>query len=285
VASVLGFEVDKDLLLMNALGLVLILAVVFLSDSLVRVLIGVPFVLLFPGYTLICALFPRKGDLDGVERVALSIGLSLAVVPLMGLVLNYTPWGIRLYPILFSLFLFTLSMSMATAYRRKGLPVEERFVPSISLNVPRLREMNGSDRIMSVGLVACIVVAGGLTAHFASIPRVGERFTEFYVLGPGGKIEGYPTSMMLGESGTVILGVVNHEYDEVAYRIVIRLDGETVGTMGGIELEHEGKWEQNFTFTPDRAGENLKLEFLLYKEGADEPYRSLHLWVTVRPPQ
>jgi len=37
------------------------------------------------------ALFPGKDDLDGIERIALSFGLSIAVVPLMGLALNYTP--------------------------------------------------------------------------------------------------------------------------------------------------------------------------------------------------
>jgi len=31
--------------------------------------------------------------IDGIERVALSFGLSIAIVPLIGLVLNFTPWG------------------------------------------------------------------------------------------------------------------------------------------------------------------------------------------------
>jgi len=35
----------------------------------------------------------REGIDDGIERVALSFGLSIAIVPLIGLVLNFTPWG------------------------------------------------------------------------------------------------------------------------------------------------------------------------------------------------
>jgi uncharacterized membrane protein len=198
------------------------------------------------------------------------------------LALNYTPWGIRLYPILFFLFLFTLSMSIVTAYRRRALPVEERFVPAFSLNLPRWRELSKWDRVMAVGLFAGIVVAGGLTAYFASMPKVGERFTEFYVLGPGGKLEGYPTNMTLGQSGTVILGVVNHEYSEVTYTIVIKLDNKTIGTIDGIKLKNEEKWEQNYTFTPHKTGNKIKLEFLLYRNGVTEPYRELHLWITVK---
>ncbi len=37
------------------------------------------------------AAFSEKNDLDGIERLALSFGLSIAVVPLIGLGLNFTP--------------------------------------------------------------------------------------------------------------------------------------------------------------------------------------------------
>ena len=56
--------------------------------------------------------------MEPLERLALSIGLSLAVVPLIGLVLNYTPWGIRLTPVSISLAIFTEAMA-TIALRRK----------------------------------------------------------------------------------------------------------------------------------------------------------------------
>jgi len=83
-----------------------------------RWILGSLFILFLPGYTLIEALFPKRGDLGGIERFALSIGLSLAVTPLIGLLLNYTPWGIRLNPIVISLTLITLTMSLLAAHRK-----------------------------------------------------------------------------------------------------------------------------------------------------------------------
>jgi hypothetical protein len=68
-----------------------------------RYVLGGVFILFLPGFMLISALYPRSEDLDGLERVALSIGLSLAIVPLVGLALNYTPWGIRLAPIVIAI--------------------------------------------------------------------------------------------------------------------------------------------------------------------------------------
>lgn len=104
-------------------GLVAVtLVVVFTVDSsfllYLRYVLGGFFVLFLPGFMLLSALYPRSGELDALERVALSIGLSLAIVPLIGLVLNYTPWGIRLEPIMISMTLFAEAMAVAVVIRR-----------------------------------------------------------------------------------------------------------------------------------------------------------------------
>lgn len=83
-----------------------------------RYALGSIFVLYLPGYSLIEALYPKKEDLEGLERLALSIGLSLALVPLVGLILNYTPWGIRLEPIIISLVILTFMLSFVAALRK-----------------------------------------------------------------------------------------------------------------------------------------------------------------------
>ena len=64
--------------------------------------------------------YPKKEDLGPLERLALSIGLSLALVPLLGLVLNYTPWGIRLNPIFTGLSLLTLALAAMAVVRKYG---------------------------------------------------------------------------------------------------------------------------------------------------------------------
>ena len=55
-------------------------------------------------------------------------------MPLIGLVLNYTPWGIRLDPILTALSLFVVAMAVLAAARRLLLPVGDRLtVPAGTL--------------------------------------------------------------------------------------------------------------------------------------------------------
>ena len=110
---------------------------------------------------------------------------------------------------------------------------------------------------------------------------MGERFTEFYILGLEGKAENYPREVILGENGSVILGIVNREHGTTEYKVEISIDGEEVGEIGPITLEHEEKWEEEVAFAPARAGQNQKVEFLLYKGGGTEPYQKIHLWIDV----
>jgi len=102
----------------------------FCPWSYLRQVLGIVFVLLLPGYTILKALFPLQvpiktstENLDNIERVALSLGMSIAIVPIIGLILNYTPWGIRLTPIVISLFVLTLiSATIAMARERQAKP-------------------------------------------------------------------------------------------------------------------------------------------------------------------
>ena len=82
-----------------------------------RYVFGSALVLCLPGYSLIEALYPKR-ELDELTRFALSIGLSLALVPLTGLVLNYTPFGIRLFPVAISLAGLTVALLIVAITRK-----------------------------------------------------------------------------------------------------------------------------------------------------------------------
>ena len=276
-----------DLIFVTTLSLSLV-PLVLLTSGAARIILGLAFVLFFPGYALLAALFPRKDALSGIERVGLSFGLSVAVSPLMGLVLNYTPWGIRLIPILVSLLLFILIMCAIAWYRRNRLLPEERFRVRFRLASPfalppqRSLLWRAIDFGLTVILIASVVAAIGTLVYVITTPKVGERFTEFYILGTEGKAGGYPQELSVGEEGKVILGIVNREHLPAVYHVEVVIDGERVKEISPITLSHEEKWEQEVTFTPMRPGENEKVEFMLYKGSGKEPYRSLYLWIDVK---
>ncbi len=279
-------EIRHDLFIIDLLAVLLLGVVYFFPGSVVRVVLGLFFVLFFPGYVLISALFPEKDDLDGIERFALSFGLSIAVVPLIGLALNFTPWGIRLFPILVSLIGFVFLMSFVAYFRRNNVPEVDRFLVAFEFGFSKEGGYSRLDKALTIILVLSILVAVFALVYVIVTPKKGERFTEFYVLGPGRMAEGYPSNMSLGDTSSLVVGVVNHEYEVVRYDLVVTLEGGSLFSLEeegfGFDLGHNETREIDFVFEPQQRGRDMRLEFLLYKnQNFTGPYRDLHLWVSV----
>ncbi len=287
------------------------------SETPLRLLFGLPFLLFLPGYALIAALFPEgKPDadsegagIDGVERVALSIGMSLAAVPLLGVILNFTPWGIRLVPILVVVSLFTVGMVVVGAARRQALPPEERLhVPYREwLETGRKALFSPSSQLdgaLNVLLAASMLLALGAVGYAVMFPPQGESFTEFYILSEDEDGElvaaDYPSEFTLGESQPVVVGIENHEGESVEYSVVVQLqEVETVDNETRIRENEEldrfssptvadgDSWERDHDIQPTMTGEDLRVQYLLYRgEPPSEPseenaYRDLHLWIDV----
>ena len=253
----------------------------------VRIGLGLVFVLFLPGYVLVAALYPRKDDLDLVERLALSLGLSIAIVPLIGLGLNYSPWGIRLNPILAFVTLFIVLAAGVATYRRLILPSDEAMRIPVDLALPKWPRVRLADRLL--GLLLVLALTGlGVGAYFLATSSTGsEEFTEFYVLGPGAKAEGYPRAVDVGDIFTLILGVVNHEGEEASYRVQATIAGRLAASMDGLQLANNERWESPLVLVATPPGSNQKVEFVLYKGEDDVPYRTLHLWLDVEgsPPE
>jgi uncharacterized membrane protein len=288
-----GRKVSSDLFIV--MGLMLLTDIFVLTpginETMLRNIIGLPFVLFLPGYALIAALFPAKSDLDGIDRAALSFGLSIAIVPLIGLGLNYTPWGIRPFPILISLSTFIFIMCGLAYLRRAKLPETETFnisfrATALSLKAEIMENSESKlDRVITVFLILSILLSVATLVFVVVSPKEGEHFTEFYLLGSQRKADNYTTNYILGQTGSVIVGVVNHEYRAVNYTMDVRLENKSLSipeNMKHFTLANNETLEEPVTFTLPFEGQKMKLEFLLYNEtDKSVPYRDLHLWIDV----
>jgi uncharacterized membrane protein len=237
---------------------------------------------------LIFTLFPKKTSIDIIERIALSLGLSIAIVPLIGLGLNYTVFGIRLQPIFFSIFGFIIIIGLIGIYRWSKILPEKRFIISINLSLPKSK--NKIENTLTIVLIALIIIAGATLAYVIINPITGEKFTEFYLLGSKGNASGYPTNLSLDEIANVIIGIANHEYETINYTIEIWLvnqstifnktsnENETIYhnmwfirkinvTLNHLPVEIEQpwtfQWEYNYTFSINKSG-IFKIAFFLY---------------------
>jgi uncharacterized membrane protein len=271
-----------DLLLL--VGLVLLLPGLFLLPiPLLRVPLGLVAVLFAPGYALVAALFPRRDDLDGVARAALSFGLSVAVLPVIALVLNALTWGIRPWPIALSLSLWILLLCSTALWRRRALassgPV---YMPPAIDGLGWWRGLSSRVRAYYIigGLALAAVLIAGTVALL--LPDPTARTTEFYVLGPKGIAENYPREVAPGQEMQVQLGISNREGTRARYRVEVRAEGQLLAQLGPIALEDGATWEAALRYALARAGDDQRIDILLFYNDHPTPYRQLRLWVNVR---
>jgi uncharacterized membrane protein len=262
---------QKILITIVAITLILLPVIAFTTGPL-RIALGIMFIIFFPGYTLLSTIFPKQTDLGNVERLALSLGLSIAIVALIGLVLNYTPWGIELYPIYISITIFIAVTSAVCWYRQRKLPEANRLSVTIKAGLPNWTGMSKLDKGLSISLAVAIVAALACLGYVVATPKQSKKFTEFYILSIEGKAENYPSEVALGKPVNMIIGVINNEYEPASYYVVITIDGLENSQVYIDTLAHEEKWEESVSFVPQVARENSKVEFHLYKNGDTEPY-------------
>jgi uncharacterized membrane protein len=278
---ILKIRIGSGLLPLDLFSGLLAVAIFLFPSHVLRIILGFPFVLFFPGYALLTALYPRQATISGIERIALSFGLSVVVVPLIGLILNYTPLGIGLESVLYSTLAFIVGMSVIAEFRRRRLLPQDRFSLEFYLGMPHPGARRW-DTLLSIVLLVAILGALGVVGYAIAMPKEGQRFTEFYLLGLEGKASDYPATLKVGDEGRVLVGVVNHGRDVIEYHVEVRIDGVKNNEVGPIILKQDEKWEKPVSFSPQAAGLRSKVEFFLYKKGDTEPcVPPLRLWLDV----
>jgi uncharacterized membrane protein len=302
----LKIKLPIDILIIDILSVLLILSIIFIPYSIGKTILGLPFLLLFPGYVLGAVLYPR-GEMDRIEHIALGFGMSVAVTALISLGLNYTSWGIRLEPVLYSIFAFIIIFSLIAFIRRRSYGHRE-LTTVINLKIQEIWQ--GSPLFKTVNIMLIVVILGtvGTVIYTIHEPNVHEKFTEFYILGINGKAEDYPSNftlqngkvlsvqygsniVLISESyGRVTLDIVNHEQQQTSYTVVMQIDGTqtniffqggNVPSLGPIVLAPEQKWDQEIGIIPQHTGNNQEVVLSLYKDGGTMAYLNLHLWINV----
>lgn len=290
--------------------------------STIRIVLAVPLVLVLPGYALLGVLFPRRQEgqrvrrtgtqegratLSHLERFALSLVTSLALIPATAFVLNFTPFGVAPLAVLFAVTALTVGLTVAAYIARVSVPTDRRYRFPLALTggalTSMLRRPDGlstpapfeptseTQRLFNLVFLVGVLVVAGSIGYAAVTPAGGEGpFTEFYLLtktdGGDFRMENLPHQFEQGEPRSLYVAVGNHEGRPIEYTVVVTLAGEQLdqfqvragpGTTNRVKRE----------IVPDRTGQRLRLSFLLYRGAPpqqptrENAYRSVHLWVSV----
>ncbi len=284
-----------DILCCLLYSLLLIPIIILDVNDLLQAILGVPFLFFVPGYLFLMAVAPNhsvKAEIDIVHKIAISIGLSIALVALDGILLFYTPLGFSLTTIVSSLLVIVIICGIVAIYRRKKLQQQNRF--TLTFHLPTFELKSRLDKILFSLLILAILLTICTAALVSFLPTKQESFTEFYILGSSGKTINYPKNLTKGQTANITIGLINQEHKTVDYTIEIWLVNQTLSYDNktnimnttyhemwflnklAVTLNHftqdpdsiwQPQWEYIYTFSVNRTG-RYTLMFLLYTSPA-----------------
>jgi uncharacterized membrane protein len=252
-----------------------------------EMLLEIALLILPPGYCLVAALYPRRDDLDGIERMALCMGINIALVLSTALALRLVSGGMELSSIAIVLAVFVLALTPIAYFRRWALPRRKRFVPGFGLRkYELLADRPGrAGRAPVVLLAISIIISISALGYMVMVPEgmKAEGFTEFYVLGPDGKADSHIVANS-GDVVTAFVGVRNCELRAINYTLRLALNNSELLTKNA-RLEDNATWDQPVNFVLREPGAGQNLQFLLYNgDGDSEPYLVRNLVADVSEP-
>ena len=274
-----------------------------------QVALVVPLVVFLPGYVLVSALFPEGGDneersfkpsenisayaIGGSVRVALAATLSVAIVPMVAALSNFTPWGVRLHPILYGIVIFTAVTGVVAFVRRLRVPAENRYSPGLPglLFSPTDRSNGGLTMALNVGIVISFLLLASSAGFAVLHPPQPKTFTEFYP--QTNKVDGNTQTMYQSDlaSDGVTVNIHNHEGENVQYTVVALLqrveDGKVTDksqfAKKQVTVDAGQKKQVTLTGDPAFTGENVRVQLYLYKGSASgQPDEQARVWPVSR---
>jgi uncharacterized membrane protein len=217
---------------------------------------GILMVLFIPGYALTLAILPH---LDRAAVLLLSLGISISMVILGGLILNYTSQGLRPFSLAVWLGSFSLLACMVAARRRSVAPS----MPAMAA-AGRAVVYDWNWKAVAGFLGAAALIIAAMSIAQASATRAGTTFTQLWAV---------PRA---GESGYVAdIGIGNKETRVMHYTLFAEYRGATMNQWTDITLAPGETWTVSMPVV-ERPREAIV--FLLYRTDAPgEPYRSVQL--------
>lgn len=240
-----------DLRAALAAAVVCAAAALILPWAPLRLLFAAPLALFLPGYAVTAACFARHG-LEPLRFALLSVGLSLAVLALGALPLNYLPGGIAAGWWAAYLVLVVAAAGRGAALRRAS-----------DRRPPRARSIPAWNRSAAVPLgLAGLIAIAALILVFTPLPAHHVKgFTELWMV---------PST----RADVAVVGIASREQGEAEYLIELRVGSrDKPFDVHRVRLRPGQEWRRAIVAPAAFRGHRARVTATLFKTGRTAIYR------------
>jgi len=260
-----------------AFSIVATLVLLALPGGILAYVFGIPFMFFVPGFAVV-RMFFWKGNTPEA-RFVLSLGISILVVVMLGLLLVLTPIGLDQNTTRASLIIFSLAaVASETFWLRADRGVSDRQAPQRSAKPMALD-------LVVIAMLATALVVSAISLGLIVTAEYPSR-TYFAVTDESGHVLANTT--LVGPTNlTLVVHIKNGEdgqrnFTLISYKFV---PGSYTAQNFSRTLNKNELWDQAISFNLSSAGYQ-RVDFDLYiQKGSELPYHygNLHIWLSVNP--
>lgn len=254
-------------------GILLIMAILLsgVGSGPLAATLSLLLVFVLPGYALTKALFPGS-QMEFAELIALTLGLSLAITALGGLILHWLPW--RLETRSWTILLGSISFFASLIALLRQMFLNELPPSFIRVNLSFSFNDGLYFLLASIGVAIAFVLA-----YQGEVIQTRSNITQLWIL-PDETTE-----------SSYSIGIDNLGEETVQYRLVITIDDRVEQESPVIELNPQESWVRSFPM--DEGTKQVKAQIYrldpendLCREGqpldlcqqSAEAFREVELW-------
>ncbi len=243
-----------------AASLVAVLTAGLALAGITNPVLGLLMITLVPGYALVQAAFVGR-SFSLIEKAMLSLGLSLVLTVLGGLLLNQTSWGLQ--PGSWAAWVGGLTLvACGVALLRR----EQPFLLGSSFS-PRRFSFGFSGGQMLMVSLATIMVVGAVIVARNGAEEIHTTVTQFWLL---------PASST--NSDSLKLGITSTEIVPVDYRLELKAGDKVIQEWPTLKLEPNANWVNTINLPTD-LGQGQKIDAFLYRlDAPNKIYRQTTFW-------
>lgn len=249
-------------LLLIALLTIVVTAIMWLVPGLgvVRILLTL-FLLGALGHTTLMA-WAAELHLRTATWILMSIILSIALVILAGIALNFTPWGLQPFSWLAVVSGLIIVQVFVGLLRRSPAPADMpgRSIRSWNLEFKPMQ-------LVSLLLAIAIAITALLVARTGAITQPRNTFSQLWMV---------PSQENPAE---VSLGIKNEEMEAIPYRLIIRQGSTVIHEYSNLLLQVNETWQDSLDVGVGRPLDLPIIAELYRPEEPNQPYRTASIWL------
>jgi Protein of unknown function (DUF1616) len=255
----------RDLQIVTATTLICAVMSPLLPIQILSLLFALPLALLLPGYALSAAIFARR-KVGPTQFAVLSLGLSLCVLALGALLLNYLPGGIG--PVSWAVLLALIALNGCRVAALRRPPAEK--APTQRAR-PQLRLTAAGSGFLA-GALLC--TAAALALSFTTVSaKHADGYTALWLL---------PPAPVDTAAGGARVGVDNEQQQRTSYILRVRIGGEPGEMVRSFSLDPAETRVLKLAPTPQRpsgAPTRVSAELFLQRK-PEHVFRRVSGWLT-----